>query len=301
MKPDDSDFAAPAAPPPDGTGAGGPGPDGGPAPVPAPVPGGSPGSTPAGPASGPASGYGDGPASGDRDGAGDRKRDGAVDRDGDGSATDDDALPDLADGEWSLASRLVIAVSIALVSLGVVVHLAMVFLHVTPSNTMSRKNAGVVDSYINPEFEQNWKLFAPNPLQQNVAVHARAEVLRDGGERITTGWVDLSKQDGDAIKHNVAPSHADQNMLRRAWDFYTNSHDETEKGFGDRGALSQEYIRRIVAHRFGPTLNGGRVDKVQVRSATTPVTPPAWADEVVNTDTVYRVLPWWPVAEEDFR
>lgn len=214
---------------------------------------------------------------------------------------EDDALPDLADGEWSLGARLAIAVGIAVVSIGVAVHLAMVFLHVTPSNTVSRQNDAVIDDYVYPEFEQNWKLFAPNPLQQNIAVHARAQVVLEGGQKITTGWVDLSKQDGEHIRRNVAPSHIDQNMLRRAWEFYTNSHDENDESFGDRGEISQEYVRRIVAHRFGPTLNGGRVERVQVRSATTPVAPPKWSNENVNTETTFRVVPWWTVTEEDFR
>lgn len=202
---------------------------------------------------------------------------------------------------WSLGSRIAIAGAIAVVSVAVAVHLGMVFLHVAPANTVSRHSDAVIDDYIYPEFEQNWKLFAPNPLQQNIAVHARALVERSGGERITTGWVDLTSQDGEAIKHNPAPSHSDQNMLRRAWDFYIGSHDEKDKPFGERGEISREYVRRIVAHRFGPRLNDGRVVKIQVRSATTSVAAPAWSKEVVNTSTAYRVVPWWTVTEEDFR
>ena len=222
-------------------------------------------------------------------------------RSGEDEVRVDDALPDLDNGEWSLWARVAIAAAVAAVSIGVVVHLGMVFLHVAPSNTVSRQYDKVIDDYIYPEFEQNWKLFAPNPLQQNVAVHARAQVVRPDGQTITTGWVDLSKQDGESIKRNPAPSHAHQNLLRRAWEFYVNSHDEKDKPYGERGKLSEQYVRRIVAHRFGPVLNGGRVEKVQVRSATTPVAPPEWSNEKVNTQTMYRVAPWWTVTEEDFK
>lgn len=214
----------------------------------------------------------------------------------------DGALPGPLDtGGWSRGSRTAIAGAIAVVSVATALHLAMVFLHIAPSNTVSKQNNRVIDDYVFPEFEQNWKLFAPNPLQQNIAVHARARVERAGGEQTTTGWVDLTRQDGDAIRHNPAPSHVNQNLLRRAWDFYTGSHDEKDKPLGDRGALSEEYVRRIVAHRLGPRLNGGRVVKVQVRAATTAVAPPKWSREVIDTATSYRVVPWWTVTEEDFR
>ena len=58
----------------------------------------------------------------------------------------------------------------------------MVFLHVAPSNTVTKQHGTAIDDWIYPEFEQNWKLFAPNPLQQNIAVQVRAEVrTADGG------------------------------------------------------------------------------------------------------------------------
>ncbi|HWM37517.1 MAG TPA: DUF5819 family protein, partial [Streptomyces sp.] len=135
----------------------------------------------------------------------------------------------------SLPARVVVAVSVAVAAVAVTVHLAMVFLHVAPSNTMTKKHGQGVDDYIYPEFEQNWKLFAPNPLQQNIAVHARAKVAKEDGASETTGWVNLSAMDGEAIDHNIAPSHIQQNELRRAWEFYNGSHDDKGKPVGLRG------------------------------------------------------------------
>ncbi|WP_181768401.1 DUF5819 family protein, partial [Streptomyces albidus (ex Kaewkla and Franco 2022)] len=181
----------------------------------------------------------------------------------------------------------------------VAVHLAMVFLHVAPSNTLTKKHGEAVDDYVYPEFEQNWKLFAPNPLQQNIAVHARARVAKDDGGTETTGWVNLSAMDGKEIDHNLAPSHVQQNELRRAWEFFSGSHDEKGKALGLRGELSESYMKRIVMLRFGPELNGGSVERIQVRSATAPVPPPKWSDEKLDLKTDYRVQPWWPVSSAD--
>jgi Family of unknown function (DUF5819) len=211
-------------------------------------------------------------------------------------------LPESPSGrQWSLGARIVIAATVAAVIVGVGFHLAMVFLHVAPSNTIYRQNSKRVDSYIYPEFEQDWKLFAPNPLQQNIHVHARVQVTRPDGETLTTGWVDLTAHDTAAIKHNPSPSHVDQNLLRRAFEFYTGSHDDKDQPIGDRGRISQDYVRRIAAQRMGSHLNGGTVRKIELRSVTTPVAPPSWSNETINTKPVIRVYPWWNVSEEDFR
>ncbi|GAA2384373.1 hypothetical protein GCM10010420_03260 [Streptomyces glaucosporus] len=196
-------------------------------------------------------------------------------------------------------ARAAVAVVLGAVAVFVAVHLAAVFLHVAPSNTISKQHGEAVEEYVFPEFEQNWKLFAPNPLQQNIAVHARAEVLKPDGTTERTGWVDLSAMDVEDIRGNPFPSHTEQNELRRAWDFFTGSHGDDNRPNGLRGELSEEYLRRIVMLRFGPELNGGEVRRIQLRSATTPVAPPPWSGESISTETTYRTLPWWAVDRSD--
>ncbi|MFD5147132.1 DUF5819 family protein [Streptomyces sp. NPDC058401] len=190
--------------------------------------------------------------------------------------------------------RVVTALALGAVAVAACGHLALVFLHVAPSNTVSKRHARVIDSWIYPEFEQNWKLFAPNPLQQNIAVEVRAEVRTDDG-RLTTGtWRGLSAEDGAAIRHSLLPSHTEQNELRRAWDFFTTSHDEDNKSTGDRGELAEQYLRRIALDRLDPQ-GGDRIVRIQLRGATTEVAAPPWSDEKADTQTYYRELPWWTV------
>ncbi|WP_337192020.1 DUF5819 family protein [Streptomyces sp. HUCO-GS316] len=185
---------------------------------------------------------------------------------------------------------------LAVVAIGVWVHLGMVFLHVAPSNTVTKQHGTAVYDWINPEFEQNWMLFAPNPLQQNIAVQVRAEVATAEGGVRTTGWYDLSAQDGRAIDGSLLPSHTQQNELRRAWDFFVSTHDGRNRATDLRGSLSETYLRRIVVLRLeredaaGP---GGVVERVQVRARTTNVRPPKWSREQIPDDPVYRELSWW--------
>ncbi|CQR63005.1 DUF5819 family protein [Streptomyces leeuwenhoekii] len=198
--------------------------------------------------------------------------------------------------------QIVAACALALAAVVVCVHLGMLFLHVAPPNTLTERHGDAVDEWIYPEFEQNWKLFAPDPLQQNIAVQVRAEVsTADGGVR-TTGWYDLSAEDGRAIDGDPLPSHTRQNQLRRAWDFYVATHDSRDRPVGLRGALAETYLRRIAVLRLernGAAGPGGVVERVQFRSRTTSVPPPAWSDEKVSARPVHRVLPWWGVPAEE--
>ncbi|MEU9231062.1 DUF5819 family protein [Streptomyces subrutilus] len=191
--------------------------------------------------------------------------------------------------------RVLAALALGAVGVAACTHLAFVFLHVAPSNTVSKQHARTVDAWIYPEFEQNWKLFAPNPLQQNIAVEVRAQVRTAAGELVSTDWRNLSAEDGAAIRHSLLPSHTEQNELRRAWDFFTGSHDEENKPNGERGELSERYLQRIAVNRIAPDHPGGDILRVQLRSATKAVAAPKWSDETTDTETYYRELPWWTV------
>ncbi|WP_381552594.1 DUF5819 family protein [Streptomyces eurythermus] len=202
----------------------------------------------------------------------------------------------------SPAYQVVAALALAVIAVAACVHLLMVFLSLAPSNTVTKQHGKAIEDWVYPEFEQNWKLFAPNPLQQNIAVQVRAEVrMRDGG-LLTTGWTDLSAQDGAAIDGNPAPSHTQQNELRRAWDFFAATHGADNRAIGMRGSLSEQYLRRIVVmrlYRSDPASREGVIQRVQVRSSTTNVQPPPWSRERVPDKPVYRLLPWWSVTSDE--
>ncbi|MGW3634288.1 DUF5819 family protein [Streptomyces sp. NPDC005122] len=202
----------------------------------------------------------------------------------------------------SLRHQIAAAFAVAAVAVVACVHLGMVFLHVAPSNTVTKQHGRAIDEWIYPEFEQNWKLFAPNPLQQNIDVQVRARIRTPDGGVTETGWYDLSALDGAAIDGNPLPSHTQQNELRRAWDFYAGTHDNENRPVGLRGSLSERYLRRVALLRLdreGADGKGGVAERVQVRSRTTNVRPPEWSDEQVSDKPVLRELPWWTVPEED--
>ncbi|WUT40255.1 DUF5819 family protein [Streptomyces sp. NBC_00690] len=208
------------------------------------------------------------------------------------------------DGTSGLAAlsrpyQAVLGAALALIALLASTHVAMVFLHVAPSNTVTKEYGKAVDAWIYPEFEQNWKLFAPNPLQQNVSVQVKAEVRRADGGRIVTEWIDLTAEDSASIRGNLLPSHVQQNKLRRAWDLYSNSHDDQNRPNGLRGRLSESYLKRIALVRLEAHDLRGVVERVRFRATTVLVEAPKWSDEQTDTRPSHRELPWWTISADD--
>ncbi|MFD9598256.1 DUF5819 family protein [Kitasatospora sp. NPDC059973] len=217
------------------------------------------------------------------------------------AGTEDTGAPP-AGRPWSGPALTVLGVAGAVLVAGTGLFLAAVFLHVAPANSASREYREQVDGLVYPEFEQNWKLFAPNPLQQNVSLDARVRTVADGGATRTHDWTGLTARDVAAIRGNPAPSHADQNLLRRAWDFYEGSHSAQDDSLTNpRGKLAEQYLKRIALQRIGRSVDGERILQIEFRVTAATVPPPDWSGEAAPPAPKVRELPWWPVGDEDFR
>lgn len=68
------------------------------------------------------------------------------------------------------------------------VHVVLVFLHVAPSNPVSTRYSSQVNGWVFPLFEQNWRLFAPDPDSFNRKILARtAHTDSEGSVQVTPG------------------------------------------------------------------------------------------------------------------
>ncbi|WP_371476750.1 DUF5819 family protein [Kitasatospora sp. NBC_00315] len=202
---------------------------------------------------------------------------------------------------WSPGARLVLGAALVVVVGAVLYHLGAVFLFLAPPNELSLKYQQEINAHIYPEFDQNWQLFAPNPLQADIHVQVRVQTLDSGGARAEPDWADLTASDLAAVKHNPAPSHLDQNMLRRGWDYYTTWHsqqDETPTGSG--APLSEQYLKRLALQRVGARWQGSPIVGVQLRSATWQVPGPPWTGPAPVGAPEYRTLGWWAVSPQDY-
>lgn len=196
-------------------------------------------------------------------------------------------------------SRLVVAVAALGIALVAATHLLMTFLVNSPQNTVSDKYAKQINEWIYPWFDQNWRLFAPNPLSENVTIETR--VASDCG-RTVSPWYDLTAIDDAAILHNPFPGHTEQNELRRAWlDGYLPSHGADDEPLGDRAEMLRQYLVNIALEKIkGLTprdgLPGAQIAQIEFRVTTQVIAPPTTPNKPPKPDV--RIVPWRQVSPQ---
>ena len=198
--------------------------------------------------------------------------------------------PQLVQAATGIAVALCLVIS--------VVHLAAVFLHVAPSNPISQRYDKQIDAWIYPVFEQNWKLFAPDPEAVSRQISARTKRTSATGAVEVSEWFDLTAVDDSAVKHNFFPSHTTNNLLRRAWTAYLDTHGNDDEPRSQRARMVEEYLRNIAVDRVEGH-RGGTFEAIQLRVITRAIAPPATKDGLQParpTAAETRELPWWTVA-----
>ncbi|MCX4881843.1 DUF5819 family protein [Streptomyces sp. NBC_00847] len=195
--------------------------------------------------------------------------------------------------------RAGVRVAVVLCLATALAHVLLVFLHVAPPNPLSQQYSRQVNAWVFPWFEQDWRLFAPDPESVNRQISARTMHRDPDGTVHVSGWFDLTAVDTAAVKHNPFPSHTAQNMLRRAWSSYLTTHGGNDRPHSQRALMIQQYLRNIAADRVAAHRHG-RFESIQLRVIVRPIGAPAaaggprpaGAPKPVNT----RYLPWWKVA-----
>jgi hypothetical protein len=226
-----------------------------------------------------------------------------LDRNGAGRAAQNEGVKPLAVEAPSgppIAVKAGVQVAVVLCLATALVHVLLVFLQVAPPNPISRQYSRQVNAWIFPLFEQNWRLFAPDPESVNRQISARTTHTAPGGTVQVSDWFDLTAVDTAAVKHDPFPSHTAQNMLRRAWTSYIETHGGDDRPHSQRALMIQQYLRniatdRVAAHRHGT------FESIQLRVITMSINAPpaaggpgpgAAAPRAADT----RYLPWWKVA-----
>ncbi|KJK57222.1 hypothetical protein UK12_17640 [Saccharothrix sp. ST-888] len=177
------------------------------------------------------------------------------------------------------------------------VHVVMVFLYVAPSNQISQRYSRQIDAWIYPLFEQNWRVFAPDPESATRQISVRTENTSVDGAHQVSDWFDLTAIDDADVKHNIFPSHTAQNMLRRAYIGYQESHGNDDRSHSARALMFQQYLRNIAVERLAAHRHG-TFQAIQLRVVTRPIAPPVRPrapHSAANASVDTRYLPWWKV------
>ncbi|MFE0514044.1 DUF5819 family protein [Streptomyces sp. NPDC058964] len=202
--------------------------------------------------------------------------------------------------EPPIALKAGVQVAVVLCLTATLAHVLLVFLQVAPPNPISRQYSRQINAWVFPLFEQNWRLFAPDPESVNRQISARTMHTAPDGTAQVSGWFDLTAVDTTEVRHDPFPSHTAQNMLRRAWTSYLETHGGDDHPRSQRALMIQQYLRNIAADRIA-THRRGTFESIQLRVITLPIAAPAAAGSPGlgaapprPADT--RYLPWWKVA-----
>lgn len=211
----------------------------------------------------------------------------------------DDAPTPVGHSRGARALQAGLSTAVVLCVATVLVHVVLVFLHVAPANTVSKRYSPLINAWVYPFFEQNWRLFAPDPESVNRQILARTAHTDSSGSVRVSAWFDLTAVDHSAVRHDPFPSHTAQNLLRRAWTCYVDSHGGDDKAHTERALMMQRYLRNIAADRVAAH-NGGTFDFIQLRVVTLPIAAsgPGVGRASGNrppTPVENRLLPWWKV------
>lgn len=183
----------------------------------------------------------------------------------------------------------------------VLAHAALVFLHVAPSNAVSQRYGPQINAWVYPLFEQNWRLFAPDPDSVNRQISARtARTTADGTVQVSE-WIDLTAVDNAAVEHSPFPSHTAQNELRRAWTSYLELHGGSDESRSERAVMMQKYLRNIAVARTSDRFGEGAAF-IQLRVVTVPIAAPGTdgtrTAQGATKSAETRLLPWWKVTSD---
>jgi len=82
-----------------------------------------------------------------------------------------------------------------------------VTLAAVPTNPVSEAVAGQLD-YLRPFFGQSWRLFAPNPIDEDKTLLVQGAYVDEAGELQTTQWINWTKVEQDVIEHRLVGGRA---------------------------------------------------------------------------------------------
>ncbi|WP_096437810.1 DUF5819 family protein [Alteribacter populi] len=137
-------------------------------------------------------------------------------------------------------------------------HFSITLLYNSPSNPVQAKNQPVINTYMNPLFEQNWRLFAPDPVTTTTHFHVKAKL----GDR-ETEWIDLINYMVDKNYQNrFTPYNAMLRIPRGAWQLPNYQDDAVREILRkiDRGELEEEGYEDLLENAQQEELQERSID-----------------------------------------
>jgi hypothetical protein len=185
-------------------------------------------------------------------------------------------------------------------------HFVMTFLYVAPRNPISAGADKSISSYILPYFDQDWKLFAPDPVKTDPHMLVRAKVVDAKGQQQVTSWLDITRPELARVKGHLFPDRVSRLSAKVAESLFEAA-ERQEQAAADQQqqALPPEQARhgnpdeafaRVLATRAARAQWGKQVIEVQIRlDGHIPASPPFYGpQDAADAKVIQHHMPWSP-------
>jgi len=185
--------------------------------------------------------------------------------------------------------RVITHIATAAAALFAVWHIAATALYATPATPLRELlPEAAFTAYNYPMFDQNWSVFAPDPISSNYEISVRGAELVDG-ELVNTEWVNASETELKLLRHNPLSPRAGYAAYAQALGTYLayNKLSDTEKAVvagsyfeGDSWSLNLENDLRAQQGTDEATVNAYLKEEWVTTAYATQVAKAVWGKDV---------------------
>src|SRR5262249_22355260 len=182
----------------------------------------------------------------------------------------------------------------------------MTFLFVAPRNLISAAADNVIGSYMLPYFNQDWRLFAPDPAKTDPHLLVRARVVDATGQQQVTPWLDITEPELARVRGHLLPDRVSRPTPKVAASLSAAA-ARREQARADpqqqppipeetpQEKLNAAYAR-VLASRAARAQWGEQVREIQIRllGHIPPAPPFAGSPPTNDPEVIQHDLPWSP-------
>lgn len=186
-----------------------------------------------------------------------------------------------------------------------IVHFVMTFLYVAPRNLISARADKIVTSYMLPYFDQDWRLFAPDPAKTDPHMLVRAKVVDIRHQERITSWLDITDSELTRVRGHLFPDRVSRLSAKVAGSL-SEAAEQHAQLISDRQQQPvsfqespreklDEAFAHVLATRAASAHWGEGVAEVQIRLLGHIPPPPPFsaAQDAGYPEVIQHDLPWW--------
>jgi hypothetical protein len=185
---------------------------------------------------------------------------------------------------------MLVLITSSLLSIVLLIHFSFIFIYLSPGNTWRSKNWDTIYSYMNPVFTQNWRLFAPNPANQQLNLDMRVQYVDQSGATHETGWRSISQSVIQSLQSNRFSPNARISEFQSSLinDFVWGDKENSQQTFKSLQVYA-DYVLRM--ENF---IVPGNVNKIQLRAVINTFPRLADKDKPDSAGEInYTYSKWW--------